>query len=80
LGQIAGIYYAQEIDQTYELKMDGQNLVLHRKRAQPQELRPTYTDAFADGGSTIRLVREKGKVTGFILDAGRTRGLKFVRR
>jgi CubicO group peptidase (beta-lactamase class C family) len=80
LAPLAGFYYGAEINETYELRMEGSSLLLHRRRAAPAPLRPTTTDVFSVGGYTIRLIRERGRVTAFLVDAGRPRNLRFEKR
>lgn len=43
-------------------------------------LEPSYKDGFTRGGTVIDVVRDaKGRITGFVLKAGRVRHLKFTR-
>jgi hypothetical protein len=59
---------------------DGK-LTLTRLRNKPDSLQPTTQDVFVGQIGTIRFARDaKGRVSGFILNAGRIRGFKFARR
>ena len=43
-------------------------------------LEPSYTDGFTRGGSVIDVVRDsKGRITGFLVESGRVRHLRFTR-
>jgi hypothetical protein len=43
-------------------------------------LEPSYRDGFTRGGSVIDMVRDaKGRLTGFRVESGRVRGLRFTR-
>jgi hypothetical protein len=57
--------------------VDNGKLMLHRRRSNPVALLPTATDTFAAEGISYRFVREKGRVAGFLVDAGRTKNLRF---
>lgn len=80
LSRYAGIYDSDEIDATYTVALEGGELVLHRRRAEPATLVPTYADAFAADGLLFTFQRRGGSVVGMTVDAGRTRGLEFARR
>ena len=43
-------------------------------------LEPTYKDGFTRGGSVIDVVRDaKGRITGYVVESGRVRHLRFTR-
>lgn len=46
----------------------------------PIRLRPTSDTDFTGNGLVLHFQRTGGRVTGFILQAGRVRNLRFVRR
>ena len=73
----AGRYESPELETTYTLSVEGGKLMLRRRRSAPIALSPTTTDAFSAEGITYRFTREKGRVNGFLVDAGRTRNLRF---
>lgn len=79
LGLYQGRYFSEELQTTYELKLDDGRLCLHRKNAPPHSLDPAGSDEFHDGGLQFHFQREKGSVSGFRLDAGRVRNLMFRR-
>lgn len=80
LAPYAGTYDSDEIGATYTLVVRDGALMLHRRRAEPVALVPTYSDAFAADGLLFVFERRGGRVTGMTVDAGRTRGLSFARR
>ncbi len=78
----AGTYASDELDTTYRVVLvDGQLTVFRGVEKEGIPLRPDGPDAFRAGSSILRFGRagEKG-VTGFVLDAGRIRGIAFTRK
>jgi hypothetical protein len=76
----AGRYWSEEVGAEYRLLVQDGALVLTRRRSEPIVLEPTYADAFAAGGVLYRFGRRDGRVTEMLVDAGRIRNLRFVRR
>jgi hypothetical protein len=59
---------------------DGK-LTLARLKRKPDSLRPMTPDTFVGHIGTIRFARDaNGRVSGFILNAGRIQGFKFTRK
>jgi CubicO group peptidase (beta-lactamase class C family) len=81
LAAYAGTYYSEELDATYTLSVeDGYLMSRMRREHQGMPLDPTFTDAFRrPTGILLRFSRSGGKVTGFAIDAGRARNLRFSR-
>jgi hypothetical protein len=77
LAAFAGRYESPELETAYTLSVDNGKLMLHRRRSAPIALTATTPDTFSAEGITYRFVREKGRVTGFLVDAGRTKNLRF---
>lgn len=77
LARYAGRYESPELETTYRFTVDNGKLLLHRRRSEPVALTPTATDTFTAERISYRFVREKGRVTGFLVDAGRTKDLRF---
>ena len=67
---------------TLRLSARGDTLRLQRDWQDPIRLRPLYRDGFYAGGAgLIRFERDRqGRVSGFVLWAGRVRHLRFQRR
>ena len=80
LGAFAGEYFSPELETTYRLAVRDGKLLVHRRRGEPVTLEPDTVDGFRFGGTRLRFSRERGRVTGFLVDAGRTRNLRFARR
>ena len=80
LGAFVGSFYSGEVDATYVVfERDGQ-LFVERSGSDESVLRRMSENQFAVGGSTLTFTRDGGgRVDGFSLDAGRVRGLRFVR-
>jgi CubicO group peptidase (beta-lactamase class C family) len=77
LARYAGRFESPELETTYTLSVDQGKLMLNRRRSPPVALTPTLTDTFTAEGITYHFVREKGRVAGFVVDAGRTKNLRF---
>jgi hypothetical protein len=82
LAAFAGSYYSEELDSTYQVTLDGGNLILRRgSQRQRFPLRAGPKDEFRVPGSVIRFQRgPNGAVVGLVVDADRTRGLLFEKR
>ncbi|MFN2565608.1 MAG: serine hydrolase domain-containing protein [Gemmatimonadaceae bacterium] len=80
LAAYAGTYYSEEVGAEYRLEVKDGALVLRRRRSAPVTLSPTYADAFTGEGVRYRFTRDRGRVTDLLVDAGRIRNLRFVRR
>lgn len=79
LAAYAGRYFSEELQATYTLAVENGALTLHRRGGDPTPLRPLVRDEFS-AGPTLRFERDaSGAVTGFTLDAGRVRNLRFTR-
>jgi CubicO group peptidase (beta-lactamase class C family) len=82
LVQYAGRYYSSELDTSYTFVVKEGKLVLQRKKFEDSTLTPVGGDSFTDPDlGTIRFTRDPNNVvTGFELNAGRVRHLKFARQ
>jgi hypothetical protein len=80
LAEYAGDYRNNEVDATHTWKVEKGQLVLYINDRRLGVLEPTYKDGFTRGGNVIDVVRDAtGRITGFVLEAGRVRHLKFTR-
>ena len=81
LAEYAGDYRSPELGAGYHLAASGDTLRILRGWETPITLAPFYQDGFRAGSAgVIRFVRDsRGKVTGFVLWAGRVRHLRFER-
>jgi len=80
LAAFAGSYFSPELETTYKLSVKNGKLVLSRRRAPRTELVPTAPDSFTLRGVQFHFTRDKRSITGFTIDAGRTRNLRFERQ
>ncbi len=77
LQKYVGNYYSDELDITYTLDVESNNLVL-KLRETSSILAAYSTDNFGWGRRRLEFKRDRGKrITGFILQAGRVKNLKF---
>jgi hypothetical protein len=80
LAAFAGRYRSSELDTELRLVAGDSTLVLEERRPGSSTLRPIYTDAFRGGIGVMEFSRDaNGRVTGFVVNAGRVRGLRFDR-
>lgn len=81
LSGFAGMYRGEELDTTYALTVRDGRLTLRRGVAKESiPLFPTGRDEFRAAAASLRFERAaSGRVTGFVLDAGRMRGIVFTR-
>jgi hypothetical protein len=78
LDGFAGAYRSDEIEATYRVVVKDGRLRLERLKSNSSMLEPLVTDTFASQPGVIRFTRDAtGTVTGFVLEAGRVRGMKF---
>jgi hypothetical protein len=83
LAPLAGDYWGEEVQAGYRIAVEKDSLVLHARNLPAGTLRPTVRDEFEypAAGLTLRFLRGRGgRITAFTLAAGRTQGLRFVRR
>jgi len=80
LTDFAGTYRGEEIEPPYRVVVRDGTLRLERLKAAPATLAPLVTDTFTSPIGIIRFTRDaSGRVTGFVLDGGRIRRMKFAR-
>jgi CubicO group peptidase (beta-lactamase class C family) len=81
LGGYVGRYHAPELGVDYTLTLEGNALRLRRPAAAEMTLAPLGPDSYRAGSWIVRFSRDgQGRVTGFAVDAGRVRNLRFERR
>ena len=82
LAEFAGAYYSDEIEATYDILLQGDKLILRRKNVDGETpMNAQFADTFfAAGTGGIKFTRDaQNHVTGFLLNTGRVRRLRFVR-
>jgi CubicO group peptidase (beta-lactamase class C family) len=81
LAEYAGAFVSEEIEPVYRMSVQDGKLTLTRLKNKPDTLRPTIQDVFVGQVGTIRFSRDaNGRVSGFVLDAGRIQGFQFTLR
>jgi hypothetical protein len=80
LAEYAGDYRSDEAEVTQTWKVEKGQLVVYAGYRRLGILEPTYKDGFTRGTSVIDVVRDaKGRITGYTVEAGRVRHLRFTR-
>lgn len=81
ISKLTGNYYAPELDTHYQIKMDQKQVWLKLKNQAWQVLAPIKSDLLIHSqiGQLHFHLGPKGEATGFHLNAGRVRGIKFQR-
>jgi CubicO group peptidase (beta-lactamase class C family) len=80
LAAFAGTYYSEELGTDYRIYREEGELRLRRGRGAPLPIQPVGTDEFEVEGARLRFERDgRGRPAGFVLDAGRVRGIHFLR-
>ena len=81
LAEFVGAYYSDELDVTYQLTVKEGKLTVE-VGSQTRPLAPAYRDAFqGPGGGLFEFARDaRGRVTGFTVQAGRVRNIRFARK
>jgi len=79
LAEYAGVYYSEELEAEWEMVVADDALYLADGPDDP--FAPTVKDEFTLSSVSLTYLRgEHGQVTGMVLDAGRVRGIRFIRR
>jgi hypothetical protein len=80
LAEYAGNYRSDEVDATHTWKVEKGQLVLYVNDRRLGVLEPSYKDGFTRGNAVIDVQRDsRGRITGFVVEAGRVRHLRFTR-
>jgi CubicO group peptidase (beta-lactamase class C family) len=80
LAEYAGDYRSGEAEATHTWKVEKAQLVVYANERRLGVLEPSYKDGFTRGGDVIDMQRDaKGRVTGYVVEAGRVRHLRFTR-
>jgi CubicO group peptidase (beta-lactamase class C family) len=80
LAAYAGDYYNGEVETTQTWKVEKGKLVVYANNRRLGVLEPSYKDGFTRGSNEIDIQRDaKGRITGYLVESGRVRHLRFVR-
>ena len=80
LADYTGRFYSTEVEAMYHLLVKSDTLTLRHQRIGEQKMRPRQRDVFdvAGGIGEVRFLRDNtGRITGFTVSNGRTRGVQF---
>jgi len=81
LADYVGSYYTPEVDVVWQVRPDSGGLVVMRDGRRVGKLEAVSRDVFLEDGNTMDFTRDRsGRVTGFALEAGRVRHLRFTRQ
>ena len=75
-----GSYWSPEVAATYEVTLEDDQLMLRRFGGEPDRLVSLAPDNFIGAGLGMKFVRAGRRVTSFVVDAGRARGMVFERQ
>lgn len=80
IAALVGDYRNEEIETTHTWQVENGSLVLYANGRRMGALSPTYTDGFLRGNAVIDVTRDtRGRITGYVIQAGRVRNLRFTR-
>jgi CubicO group peptidase (beta-lactamase class C family) len=80
LSALAGRYYSNELDATYDVSATAATLMVKRPRGEVDTLQVVGPRTFRAGALTYRFAANvSGKAPGFAVDIGRARGMEFDR-
>jgi CubicO group peptidase (beta-lactamase class C family) len=75
-----GRYFSEELETWYRFTARDSVLVMTHRKLGENALTAAGRDAFTFGGNVVLFTRDRrGRVTGFTLNGGRVRGVRFVR-
>jgi hypothetical protein len=82
LAEYAGTYYSEELDTVYTVSLENDRLVAFGKTTPKRPLMPTYRDGFTTlSGAKFDFNRDgQGRISGFTVQAGRIRNVRFIRQ
>ncbi len=81
LQEFAGDYGSEELEVSCKISTENDRLFFQIKNNPKMAVEPFDKDAFAAGGSKLVFQRDRNKrITGFTVDAGRVKNLKFTKK
>jgi len=80
LAEYAGDYRSDEVETTHTWKVEKGQLVVYANDRRLGVLEPSYKDGFTRGATVVDVQRDsKGRISGYLVEAGRVRHLRFTR-
>lgn len=81
LAEYVGDYYSDELQFTYKLMLEDDELFFRHKNAPKNPLSPTLGDMFRVRDNTIHFIRDdQNEISAFSLSSERARNIRFVRK
>lgn len=81
LALLAGTYASDEVGTSWRIAAENGNLYIRHRGISEEPLKPTVKDTFTHEGIQLTFQRAAGgEVTGFLVDAGRVKGLAFQKQ
>jgi hypothetical protein len=82
LAEYTGSFYSEELDTIYSMVVEKESLSVASKNRPARELTPTFRDGFTtEAGTRFEFSRDsQGRVSGFAVQAGRIRNVRFVKQ
>jgi len=81
MGAYAGRYASEELGVVYRIESRDSVLVVMLNGRESARMSPLWPDAFGGGGAVAAFERDgRNRITGFTVDAGRVRNIRFVRQ
>jgi CubicO group peptidase (beta-lactamase class C family) len=78
LAEYGGVYRSDEMDAVFRVSVKDGRLQLARVKLRPAALDPMFRDTFRSQAGVLQFTRDAaGRVTGFVLQGGRVRHVKF---
>jgi CubicO group peptidase (beta-lactamase class C family) len=78
LADYAGVYRSDEMDAVFRISVKDGKLQLARTKLRPAVIDPIFKDSFRTSTGVMQFARDAaGRVSGFVLQGGRVRHLKF---
>jgi CubicO group peptidase (beta-lactamase class C family) len=80
LAAFVGTYHSDEVESLHEWRLEKDTLVLYADHRRQGVLDPASRDLFTRGGTVYEIERDgRGRITGYRIQAGRVRDLRFMR-
>jgi len=80
LNDFIGSYYSKELDVNYNFEIENENLLVSVEGQQSKiECTISNSDEFSSQLGLVRFQRTAGRISGFELDSGRVKNLKFTK-
>ncbi|MCC6317205.1 MAG: hypothetical protein IT361_05880 [Gemmatimonadaceae bacterium] len=81
LAEYTGDYRSEEVEATHTWRVERGQLVMYTNNRRQGVLEPAFRDGFTRAGTVIEMQRDaRGRITGFVVEAGRVRHLRFTRQ